>query len=88
VVPNGRELRKQRLQHDIYDFKGKQMLSSFLLDKHMEISKQKMVDGRELNFILVLNSQVSLSVFCCRAGDGGIVCSSLFWAWLLQHVDR
>jgi hypothetical protein len=87
-VPNGRELRKQRMQHDIYDFKGKLMLPSSLLDKSMEISNQKMVHSRELNFILVLNSQVSLPVFCYRAGDRGVVCSSLFWAWLLQHVGR
>jgi len=61
---------------------------SILLDKIMEIFIQKMVDGRELIFIPVLNSQVSLPVFCCRAGDIGMVCSSLFWAWLLQRVDR
>jgi hypothetical protein len=66
----------------------KLMLLSILLDKSMEILIQKMVDGRELIFILVLNSQVSLPVFCCRAGDRGKVCSSLFWAWLLQRVGH
>lgn len=64
------------------------MLLSMLLDKSMEIFIQKMVDGKELIFIPVLNSQVSLPVFCCRAGDTGMVCSSFFWAWLLQHVAR
>jgi hypothetical protein len=52
----------------------KPILPSILLDKSMEISIQKMVDGRELIFILVLNSQVSLHVFCYRAGDRGMVC--------------
>jgi len=64
------------------------MLPTILLDKSMEISMQKMVDGRELIFIPVLNSLVSLPVFCCRAGDRGMVCSSLFWVWQLQRVGH
>jgi hypothetical protein len=53
----------------------------------METSIQKAVVGRELIF-MVVNGQILLPVFCYRAGDMGLVSSSLFWAWLLQHVGH